>query len=638
MRITDPNLTPQKLYLFNRGEYYHSYRLFGAHKVPGGVRFTLWCPETSEVSVIGDFNGWQGTPLTQQGSTGVYTGVIREAREGDLYKYRITTKAGEVLDKADPYAFSAQVRPGTASKIAFLDGYKWGDGRYRTVRARRKSARPMNIYEVHLGSWKQQEAPADKDFPFLGYRELADTMLPYVNDMGYTHVELLPVMEHPFDGSWGYQLTGFFAPTSRYGGPKDLMYFVDRAHQLGLGVILDWVPGHFCRDAHGLGRFNGQMLYEGADHPEWGTYKFDFSRSEVRGFLLSSALYWLSCYHADGLRVDGVTSMLYLNFGLPDWAEKQYNEHGTEEDLHAVSFLRTLNQVIHSYAPGAITVAEESSAWPCVTGAVEDGGLGFDYKWDMGWMNDTLDYCKTDFPYRPGCHDKLTFSMMYSFSERFILPLSHDEVVHGKLSLLSRMPGDYWRQFAGLRLLMLYQMTHPGGKLSFMGTEYAPFIEWREYESLEWFLLDYPAHRMHQDYVKHLNALYRDTPALWQRDRSWEGFCWLDAGDAEQSILLYRRTGEKSTQSVTILLNFQPTVYQNFRIGVPTPGVYREIFCSDYKEFGGSGKGNYAPLTAEPIPCHGEKYSVVAEVPPIGGILLQRLPRGGRSNSKYSSN
>lgn len=633
MRITDPNLTPQKLYLFNRGEYYHSYRLFGAHKVPGGVRFTLWCPEVSDVSVIGDFNGWQPASLHPQGSTGIYSGVIAKAREGDLYKYRITTASGETFDKADPFAFSAQVRPGTASKIVFLDGYAWKDGRYRAAQKRRKKAQPMNIYEVHLGSWKQQDSPADPDFPFLTYRELADTLLPYVRDMGYTHVELLPVMEHPFDGSWGYQLTGFFAPTSRYGSPKDFMYFIDRAHQLGLGVILDWVPGHFCRDAHGLGRFNGQMLYEGADHPEWGTYKFDFSRSEVRGFLLSSALYWLTCYHADGLRVDGVTSMLYLNFGLPDWADKQYNEAGTEEDLHAVSFLRDLNEVVHRYAPGAVTVAEESSAWPQVTGDVDGGGLGFDYKWDMGWMNDTLEYCKTDFPYRPGCHDKLTFSMMYNFSEKFILPLSHDEVVHGKLSLLSRMPGDYWRQFAGLRLLALYQLTHPGGKLSFMSTEYGPFIEWREYESLEWFLLDYPAHRMHQTYVRELNRLYRDTPALWQKDRSWDGFTWLDAGDAAQSILLYRRCGEKPTQSVTVLLNFQPTVYQNFRIGVPAPGIYQELFCSDYKDFGGSGKGNFTPLTAQPIPCHGEQYSVAVEVPPIGGILLQKLPRRSK-NSK----
>ena len=627
MNITDANITEEKLYLFNQGQYFHSYRIFGAHPVEGGVRFTVWCPEVKSVGVIGSFNDWTPQYLTPRGSTGVYSGIIPEAKPGDLYKYRITTAAGETFDKADPYAFWAEVRPGTASRIARLDGYTWHDGRYQAIRRSTKSPRPMNIYEVHLGSWKQQEHPEDPDYPFLSYRQLADELIPYAKDMGYTHLELLPVMEHPFDGSWGYQVTGFFAPTSRYGGPQDFMYFVDQAHQHGLGVILDWVPGHFCRDAHGLGRFNGKMLFEGADHPEWGTYKFDFTRSEVRSFLISSALYWLGCYHADGIRVDGVTSMLYLNFGLPDWAEKTYNDQGGEENTAAVEFLRQLNDAVHTFAPGAITVAEESSAWPHVTGDTASGGLGFDYKWDMGWMNDTLEYCKTDFPFRSYHHNKLTFSMAYGFSERFILPLSHDEVVHGKLSLMGRMPGDYWRKFAGLRLLALYQITHPGGKLSFMSTEYGPFIEWREYESLEWFLLDYPTHQMHQDYVKQLNRLYQNTPALWQDDHSWEGFHWLDADDSAQSILLFRRTGREKTKAVTVLLNFQPEVYSNFRIGVPYPGQYQELLSSDATEFGGSGKGNPDILKAEPVPCHGEKWSVRVTVPPIGGILLQKLPR-----------
>ena len=627
MNITDANITEEKLYLFNQGQYFHSYRIFGAHPVEGGVRFTVWCPEVKSVGVIGSFNDWTPQYLAPRGSTGVYSGIIPEAKPGDLYKYRITTAAGETFDKADPYAFWAEVRPGTASRIARLDGYTWHDGRYQAIRRSTKSPRPMNIYEVHLGSWKQQEHPEDPDYPFLSYRQLADELIPYAKDMGYTHLELLPVMEHPFDGSWGYQVTGFFAPTSRYGGPQDFMYFVDQAHQHGLGVILDWVPGHFCRDAHGLGRFNGKMLFEGADHPEWGTYKFDFTRSEVRSFLISSALYWLGCYHADGIRVDGVTSMLYLNFGLPDWAEKTYNDQGGEENTAAVEFLRQLNDAVHTFAPGAITVAEESSAWPHVTGDTASGGLGFDYKWDMGWMNDTLEYCKTDFPFRSYHHNKLTFSMAYGFSERFILPLSHDEVVHGKLSLMGRMPGDYWRKFAGLRLLALYQITHPGGKLSFMSTEYGPFIEWREYESLEWFLLDYPTHQMHQDYVKQLNRLYQNTPALWQDDHSWEGFHWLDADDSAQSILLFRRTGREKTKAVTVLLNFQPEVYSDFRIGVPYPGQYQELLSSDATEFGGSGKGNPDILKAEPVPCHGEKWSVRVTVPPIGGILLQKLPR-----------
>ncbi len=627
MHITDPHLTQEKLYLFNQGTYYHSYRLFGAHPVKGGVRFTLWCPGVQEVAVVGDFNNWKPRPLSPQGSTGIFSGVIPEAKEGDLYKYRITTRNGEEFDKSDPYAFSAQVRPGTASRIAFLDGYPWGDGRYRSVKKSRKGPQPMNIYEVHLGSWKQQEAPEDPEVPFLSYRQLADDLLPYVKDMGYTHVEILPLMEHPFDGSWGYQVTGFFAPTSRYGSPRDLMYFVDKAHQLGLGVLLDWVPGHFCRDAHGLGRFNGDMLYEAADHPEWGTYKFNFARTEVRGFLMSSALYWLLVYHIDGLRVDGVTSMLYLNFGQAEWAQKEYNEQGGEENLHAVSFLQEFNRAVHTHVPGAITIAEESTSWPGVTGNVESGGLGFDHKWDMGWMNDTLDYCKLDFPYRKYHHDKLTFSMLYNFSENFILPLSHDEVVHGKLSLIGRMPGDYWRQFAGLRLLALYQMTHPGGKLSFMSTEYGPFIEWREYESLEWFLLTYPSHSGHRAYVRALNTLYRDTPALWQDDHSWNGFHWLDADRKDESILVYRRTGKEKTKAITVLLNFQPDVYSGYRVGVPYPGDYQEIFSSDTPAFGGSGRLNPGTLHAQPVPWNGEKYSVLVDVPPVGGILLQKVPR-----------
>ena len=627
MHITDAVLREENLYLFNRGTYYHSYQTFGAHPVSGGIRFTVWCPGAKDVSVIGDFSGWEPLPLLAQGSTGVFSAVIPQAKEGDLYKYRITSAHGETFDKADPYAFSAEVRPGTASRVVSLDGYAWGDGSYRRSKRQTKTPRPMNIYEVHLGSWKQQENPEDPDFPFLSYRQLAEELIPYVRDMGYTHIELMPVLEHPFDGSWGYQVTGFFAPTSRFGSPKDLMYFVDQAHQNGLGVLLDWVPCHFCRDAHGLGRFNGEMLYEAADHPEWGTYKFDFSRTEVRGFLLSSALYWLSVYHIDGLRVDAVTSMLYLNFGLPDWAEKTYNEYGGEENLHAVSFLREFNNMVHEYAPGCITVAEESSAWPHVTGPTNEGGLGFDLKWDMGWMNDTLEYCKTDFPFRPYHHDKLTFSMLYNFSEKFILPLSHDEVVHGKLSLIGRMPGDYWRQFAGLRLLAMYQMTHPGGMLSFMSSEYGPFIEWREYESLEWFMLDYPAHQKHREYVRALNQLYKAQGAFWQDDRSWEGFHWLEADDRDHSILVYRRTGKEKSKAVTVLLNFVPEVCGNYRIGVPAPGDYVEIMNSDSQEFGGSGQVNPGLIHAEPIPYQGENWSIEVKIPPIGGLLIQKAPR-----------
>ena len=597
-----------------------------------GVLFAVWAPNAMRVSVVGDFNLWDGRrlPMRRLWDSGIFELFVPGLAAGQLYKYEIKAKGGLTFLKADPYANAAQLRPDTASVITDLSQYAWKDEAWLKHRKNADSKKaPMSIYEVHLGSFRKPEDGRE----FYNYREIAVKLAEYVKEMGYTHVELLPVMEHPLDASWGYQVTGFFAPTSRYGAPEDFMYFVDQAHQNGLGVILDWVPGHFCRDAHGLGRFNGKMLYEGADHPEWGTYKFDFSRSEVRGFLISSALYWLTCFHADGIRVDGVTSMLYLNFGLPDWAEKTYNAQGGEENPHAVSFLRQLNDAVHTYAPGAITVAEESSAWPHVTGNTASGGLGFDYKWDMGWMNDTLEYCKTDFPFRSYHHNKLTFSMAYNFSEHFILPLSHDEVVHGKLSLMGRMPGDYWRQFAGLRLLALYQITHPGGKLSFMSTEYGPFIEWREYESLEWFLLDYPAHRQHQHYVRQLNRLYQETPALWQDDHSWEGFHWLDADDSVQSILLFRRTGKEKTKAVTVLLNFQPEVYSDFRVGVPYAGYYRQLLSSDETEFGGSGKGSPGILKAEPVPCHGEKWSVRVQVPPIGGILLQKIPRK-RTNSK----
>ena len=605
-----------------------AYRFLGCHAqnrdgVDGFV-FRTWAPQAQSVRVTGDFNFWNEEDLPMQPvGCGVWEAFSRFAQPGQRYKLCIKTKDGRTVYKTDPYGNRCGVLPDTASIIEAEDGFVWHDGLYRARRRKEKILnRPVNIYEVHAGSWKRHE-----DGSVLSFRELAQQLVPYVKDMGYTHIELMPVMEYPYDPSWGYQITCYYAPTHRYGAPEDLKYFIDEAHKAGIGVILDWVPGHFCRDAHGLGRFNGTMLFEGADHPEWGTYKFNFSRSEVRGFLISSALYWLGCYHADGIWVDGVTSMLYLNFGLPDWAEKAYNNQGGEENTAAVEFLRQLNDAVHTYAPGAITVAEESSAWPHVTGDTAYGGLGFDYKWDMGWMNDNLEYCKTDFPFRPYHHNKLTFSMAYGFSERFILPLSHDEVVHGKRSLMGRMPGDYWRQFAGLRLLALYQITHPGGKLSFMSTEYGPFIEWREYESLEWFLLDYPAHRMHQDYVKRLNRLYQNTPALWQDDHSWEGFHWLDADDSDQCILLFRRTGKEKTKAVTVLLNFQPEVYSDFRIGVPYPGQYRELLSSDAKEFGGSGKENPEVLKAEPVPCHGEKWSVRATVPPIGGILLQKLPR-----------
>ena len=630
-------ITEQDLWLFGEGTNYYSHRILGAHLMTvngeAGVRFAVWAPGARRVQVVGEFTQWEQSPAELEclGSSGVWAGFVPGLGEGGLYKYRIETAAGEVLFKADPYAFSAELRPGTCSRVTDLSGYAWKDGAWMNRRAKRDHfKRPLNIYELHLGSWKQHNVPrpGEKDVPpgaFYSYREAADHLVGYVKDMGYTHIELMPVMEHPFDGSWGYQVTGYFAATSRHGAPKDLMYLVDCCHRAGIGVILDWVPGHFCRDAHGLGRFNGEKLYEDMDHAHWGTYTFDFGRKEVRSFLLSSAVFWMEQFHADGIRVDGVSSMLYLNFAIDDPAQKRYNRYGEEGNLEAVSFLQEFNRVIGTAFPGAFTVAEESSAWPNITAPPEVGGLGFHYKWDMGWMNDTLRYMQTDFPWRSGEHGKLTFSMMYAFSENFVLPLSHDEVVHGKRSLIGRQPGDYWRQFAGLRLLALYQMTHPGGKLNFMGGEFGQFIEWRYYEELEWFLLGYDSHRKHQEFIKALNRVYLEQSSLWQREHGWDGYEWIDADDNERGILSYARMGEKPNDVTVTVLNFQTDSHFGFRIGVPRPGRYKEILNSDDECFGGSGL-HYNPqvLQAEKIPCHGKPWSVCLTVPPLGGVILKK--------------
>ncbi len=630
-------ISQEQLYLYNTGADHYCYRFLGAHfwndGQCDGVRFAVWAPGVRSVRVIGEFCGWspEGCFLEPLGSTGVWAGFVPGLQEGTLYKYCIETAAGELLYKADPVAFSAELRPGTASKIVRLDGYGWKDGAWMYRRARANHfEKPMNIYEVHAGSWKQHpaERSGPQDVPaeaFYNYRELADELVPYVKDMGYTHIELLPVMEHPYDGSWGYQVTGYYAATSRYGTPQDLMYFIDTCHRSNIGVILDWVPGHFCRDAHGLGRFNGEKLYEEMDHVQWGTYTFDFARSEVRSFLLSNAVFWLDCFHADGIRVDGVSSMLYLNFGLDPGQPLRRNREGGDGNLKAISFLREFNQLVGELFPGVFTIAEESSAWPMITRPPAQGGLGFHYKWDMGWMNDTLKYMKTDFPYRPGSHQLLTFSMMYAFSENFILPLSHDEVVHGKCSLIVRMPGDYWRQFAGLRMLAMYQMTHSGGKLNFMGNEIGQFIEWRYYEGLEWFLLDYPHHAQHQQFIKELNHLYLEQPSLWQQDFDWQGYQWLDADNAAQSILLYTRKGRKPNDVTVIAINFNTDSYFDYRIGVPKAGRYKELLNSDESRFGGSGlHANAEPVLAEKVPCHGQEYSIRVTVPPLGGVIFKK--------------
>ena len=598
------------------GTNFDAQKLFGARAEPNGVSFSVWAPNARSVRVTGDFCSWSDSAhWLSRGDLGVWRGFVPGACAGQLYKYIIEGADGSVVWKADPFALAAEVRPGTASRIHTLS-YNWTDGEW--MAGRRALGGPRNIYEVHAGSRRHP------DGSFYTWYELADSLVPYIRDMGYTHLELLPVTEHPFDGSWGYQATGFFAATSRFGEPEGLMHLIDECHRAGIGVILDWVPGHFCRDAHGLGRFDGTALYESGDMPGWGTYKFNYARNEVCSFLISSALFWLEEYHADALRVDGVSSMLYLNFGVDDPARKKYNERGGEEDLAAVAFLQTLNTVIGKRVPGAAMYAEESSAWPLVTYPPEKGGLGFHYKWDMGWMNDTLRYMSIDFDGRKYNHGLLTFSMMYAFSENYILPLSHDEVVHGKRSLIGRMPGDWWRQFAGARLLPLYAACHPGGMLSFMGNEFAQFIEWRDYEELEWFLLQNATHAGVQAFIRELNHVYRAEKALWEIDNSWDGFDWIDADNNEQGILSFVRKA-KDGSAVLCVLNFRPESHESFRLGVPLAGAWQEILSSDDTRFGGSGKTNPRRLHTKKIPSHGRDASLVLTVPPLGGTLIKYI-------------
>ena len=644
------DITSDDLYLMGAGTWYRSYEKMGAHPCEQdgarGYRFAVWAPGVRSVHVVGDFNGWdaQANPLSPLASGGVWCGFVAGVAPGELYKYVIETDTGELLYKADPYAFASELAPGTASVTAAEPTHAWHDADWL---ARRAAADPMheplNIYEVHLGSWRrhgdepQGEPREDGTWPgpmdefpaqrgrYYSYDDLASELVPYAKKMGYTHIEMLPVMEHPFDGSWGYQVTGYFAPTSRFGEPEGLMRLIDACHEAGLGVILDWVPGGFCADAQGLAMFNGHMLYEREIHPNWGTHKFDFARGEVRSFLVSNALYWLDRFHADGIRMDGVSSMLYLNFGIDNPAEKRLNKNGTEEDLDASAFIRQVNTAVGEYGKGAVMMAEESTAWPLVTYPPEDGGLGFHFKWDMGWMNDTLHYLQTDFPWRPGNHGMLTFSMMYAFNENFILPLSHDEVVHGKCSLITRQPGDQWRQFAGLRTLAFYQMTHPGGKLNFMGNEIGQYIEWRYYESIQWFLTEqFEPHAKHQHYIEALNNLYLAEPALWRESYDWGGFEWLSADDSEHSIVSFVRRGTEPDEELVVIINFDVNFRPSWRVPVPREGDYVEIFNSDDASFGGSGQLNPGVLSSRPEDCDGRENSLIMNVPPLGGTILRR--------------
>ena len=643
-------LSNDDLHMLGNGTWYRSYDKLGAHPASAdgadGYHFAVWAPNVRSVSVIGDFNDWDESAfyLSRSSSGDVWEGFIPGVKAGQLYKYLLVSHDGEKIYKADPYAFFSELPPGTASITADISGYAWKDGDYMAERANRPLLKsPLNIFEVHLGSWKrhgnepQGEPREDGTWPgpgdpfpaqrgtYYSYDDLSRELVAYVKKMGYSHIEVLPLSEHPFDGSWGYQSTGYYAPTSRYGNPKQLMHFIDACHKAGIGVIMDWVPGGFCADAHGLASFNGEMLYEHEIHPNWGTHKFDFARGQVRSFLVSNALYWIETYHIDGIRMDGVSSMLYMNFGIDDPSQKRFNKYGTEEALDASAFIRQTNSTMGQLHPDVMMIAEESTAWPLVTYPPEDGGLGFHFKWDMGWMNDTLHYMQTDFPWRPGNHRLLTFSTMYQFNENFVLPLSHDEVVNGKCSLVTRMPGDQWRQFAGLRALAFYQMTHAGGKLNFMGNEIGQYIEWRYYEGIEYFLTEYDAHRDQQVFVGELNKFYKKNPALWQRGYESSGFEWIDADNSDQSIISFIRRGDDPKDDLVILINFDVNAHENFRLGVPEWGVYAEKFNSDAAEFGGSGVLNEGRLRCEDVAWNGREQSVVLRIPPLAGIVLKKV-------------
>lgn len=637
---SDLAITNDDLYMMAEGNWYRSYEKMGAHLcAQGGTKgchFAVWAPGVLSVRVAGEFNGWdqEANLLEPTATGGVWCGFVAGAKEGQLYKYVIETARGDLLYKADPYASYAECPPGTASRIAGITGYRWGDAPYLKSRAKRDMMKsPLNIFELHLGSWKRHDDGLagngdpdgdDHSGSYLSYDELSEELVDYVKSMGYSHIEVLPVMEHPFDGSWGYQVTGYFAPTSRYGTPKQFKHFVDSCHRAGIGVILDWVPGGFCRDEHGLVHFNGEKLYEKEEHPHWGTFKFDLSRGEVRSFLVSNLLYWVGEYHADGIRMDGVTSMLYLNFGVDDPGQKRFNERGGEEDLDSISFIRQCNESIGRYYPDVMMIAEESTAWPLVTYPASDGGLGFHFKWDMGWMNDTLHYCQTDFPFRPGNHRLLTFSTMYQFNENFVLPLSHDEVVHGKCSLITRQPGDYWRQFAGMRALDFYQMTHAGGKLNFMGNEIAQFIEWRYYEGIQYFLAEqYESHAAHRLFVAEMNCFYASHPALWQRGYVSEGFEWVDADNSDQSVISFVRHGDDPKDDLLVLINFDVNTRERFRVGVPRAGYWVEALNSDEVRFGGSGVTNEGVrFASEEEPWNMREQSIELRLPPLAGVVL----------------
>jgi 1,4-alpha-glucan branching enzyme len=619
------------LYLFGEGNHLRLHEKLGAHLTEldgvAGCVFAVWAPNARRVSVVGDFNHWDGRrhPMRRHPGVGIWEVFVPGVGEGAVYKYEIKGAGGNLLPlKADPFGFRSEKPPATASVVHDATRYEWEDAAWMQDGQARSNAlgSPMAIYEVHLGSWRR-----NPDGTYLTYRQLADELVSYVSEMGYTHVEFLPPTEYPFDGSWGYQPIGLFAPTSRFGTPDDFKHLVDSFHRAGIGVIIDWVPAHFPEDEHGLGLFDGTHLYEHADprrgrHQDWGTLVFNFGRNEVRNYLLSNALFWLSEYHVDGLRVDAVASMLYRDYSREE-GEWVPNEYGGNEDLEAVAFIRRMNELVYSEHPGATTIAEESTAWPMVSRPTSMGGLGFGYKWNMGWMHDTLEYVQEDPINRTHHHDKLTFGLIYAFNENFVLPLSHDEVVHGKRSLLDRMPGDEWQRFANLRAYYGFMYGHPGKQLLFMGGEFAQGREWNHDTSLEWYVLDYPFHRGVQELVRDLNTLYKATPALYEVDFEPAGFEWIEGGDRTNSVVSFLRRARESEDFVVVVSNFTPVVRHGYRIGVPASGTYEEVLNTDDTRYAGSGVGNAGGVEAEDVPAHGRLHSLSLTLPPLATIVLK---------------
>ncbi|MBS4173068.1 1,4-alpha-glucan branching protein GlgB [Bacillus sp. FJAT-49736] len=629
--------TELDIYLFHEGTLQEGYKIFGAHMTSRegikGVHFLVWAPNALAVSVVGDFNQWDGSrhKMERIEQTGTWSLFIPMLGEGDLYKYEMLTPSGEKIMKADPYAFYSEKRPHTASIIYSLIKYAWCDQKWMEKRKRNEVyIKPMLIYEVHLGSWRKKA-----DGSFYTYRELADSLLDHVIQCGFTHIEIMPIMEHPYDRSWGYQVTGYYSVTSRYGTPEDFMYFVDRCHQRNIGVILDWVPVHFCKDAHGLGRFDGTPLYESydsrkAERPNWGTYNFDFEKPEVHSYLLSSIMFWLDVYHVDGFRIDAVSSMIYLNHD--NHITGLRNKYGGEENLEAIQFLKALNEVVFQKHPGIVMMAEEATAYPLVSHPTNLGGLGFNYKWNMGWTNDVLRYMQLDMNERKYHHELLTFSMLYAFSENFVLPFSHDELVYGKRSLLNKMPGDYSRKFANLRLLYGYYMTHPGKKLLFMGSEFAQFDEWKDLMELDWNLLEYDSHLQFYHYCISFHHFYKKMSSLWRLDHVQEGFEWVDPNNSTQSIIIFIRKGKRKGDYCIVVCNFSNASYKEYRIGVPSFGSYLEVWNSDDTSFGGDGQCNDKPIQAEKIPFHNQPCSMEITVPSLGIAIFMKATKKRRKD------